>query len=97
MTDINEALKPATAAAAAKTGRKKPGPRPRKGTDAALALRDIYTDGVSDDRKLLRMIVESGYSHTFLREIADAMESIDEDGMHLALDLVAVVDKRASN
>ena len=77
-----------------KPAKKKPGPKPRKGTDAAISLRDIYTEGASDDRKILRVIVESGYSHTQLREIADALENIDDEGTDLAVDFFDVIDKR---
>ena len=75
--------------------KKRPGPRPRKGTDAALALRDLYESGASDDRKMIRMIVEIGCGHTVLRMIAAAVENLDEAGYDLAADLFDVVDKRS--
>lgn len=75
--------------------RAKPGPKPRKGTDAALALRVLYEESDKDERALIRNVVaDLGCSAAFLREIADQVEHLDEEGYDLAADLFDVVDKR---
>lgn len=73
--------------------KKKPGPKPRKGTDAALALRALYEGSLPSARSFIRSATVM--NPTSLRMIADAMDGIDEDGRTLAADLFDVVDKRA--